>query len=47
MIVYGVISYLLLAAYLVGYFVVKKWADTTHKHQPTFLEEQDATIITT
>jgi hypothetical protein len=47
MIVYGVISYLLLAAYIAGYFIVKKWADKAHKQQTTFVEDQDATIITT
>lgn len=41
MIVYGVISYILIIAMIVGYFVVKKWGDRQEKVEyDTFQEEK-------
>lgn len=41
MIVYGVISYILIIAMIVGYFLVKKWGDRQEKvDYDTFQEEK-------
>lgn len=41
MIVYGVISYILIIAMIVGYFLVKKWGDKHEKVEyDTFQEEK-------
>lgn len=39
MIVYGVISYILIIAMFVGYFIVKKWGDGKEEQYDQFKDE--------